>query len=55
MQKQVTFTVETPDAYALLEAVQAGLQDISDHLEAATGYAFQDIDEVEQSVIVGEV
>jgi hypothetical protein len=55
MQHQVTFTVSAPDASALLDAVQAGLQDISDHLEAATGYGLQDIDEVEQSAIVEEV
>ena len=52
MKHQVTLTVEAPDALALLEAFQAGLQDISSHLEAATGYGLQDIDEAEQSVIV---
>ncbi len=55
MQHQVTFTVEGFDAETLLDAVQAGLQDISNHLEATTGYGLQDIDEIEQSVIVEEV
>jgi hypothetical protein len=55
MQHQVTFTVSAPDASALLDAIQDGLQDISNHLEAATGYGLQDIEEIEQSVIVEEV